>query len=259
MTTVALHHDIQGPPQAPALFLGHSLGTTSALWDPQVDALAAEFRVVRFDLRGHGASPVPPGPYTMTELAGDVVALADVLGVERFGYVGLSIGGAVGLTLALEHPRRVGSMVLCGTAPRFGDPATWHERAEKVAAEGTGPLLEPTEQRWFTRELRTARPKMVAAVMDMLTTTPREGYAGCCEANAGYDVTERLPEVRTPTRVIAGTEDVTAGPETAHALTDGLPRADLILVEDAAHIVNLAAPDLFNEAVREHLQRTLRA
>lgn len=259
MSSVDLHHDIQGPPEAPAVFLGHSLGTASALWDPQVDALASEFRVVRVDLRGHGASPVPPGPYTMSELAGDVVRLADALGIERFGYVGISLGGALGLTLALEQPRRLGALVLCGTAARFGDPETWHERAARVAEEGTGFLVGPTEERWFTPEFRAARPKAVAAVMELLATTPRAGYAGCCEANAGYDVTDRLRDVRAATRVIAGTEDQTAGPAAADVLGDGIPRSEVILVDGAAHLVNLAAAELVNEAIREHLQRTLRA
>ena len=222
--TVQLNHYAQGRPDAPAVFLGSSLGTTLALWDSLADALAPDYRVVRFDTRGHGASPVPPGPYTMAGLAADVVALADALEIERFGYVGLSLGGAIGLTRALDHPGRVEALTLCCTAPRFGDPATWHERSERVTAEGMGWLVEPTLERWFPAAFREEHPDRVA-----------------------------------PTRVIAGAEDPTAGPDVAEALADGIPGADLVVVERAAHIANVARPDRFDPAVREHLDRALRA
>jgi 3-oxoadipate enol-lactonase len=257
--TVQLNHYAQGRPDAPAVFLGSSLGTTLALWDSLADVLAPDYRVVRFDTRGHGASPVPPGPYTMAGLAADVVALAEALEIERFGYVGLSLGGAIGLTLALDHPDRVEALTLCCTAPRFGDPATWHERSERVTAEGMGWLVGPTLERWFPAAFREEHPDRVAEVRDMLAGTAPAGYAACCDANAAYDVTSRLGEVIAPTRVIAGAEDPTAGPDVAQALADGIPGADLVVVERAAHIANVARPDRFDPAVREHLDRALRA
>jgi 3-oxoadipate enol-lactonase len=257
--TVRLHHHAQGDPEAPAVLLGGSLGTTLALWDSLADALAADYHVVRFDTRGHGSSPAPPGPYTMSGLSDDVLALADRLGIGSFSYVGLSIGGAMGLTLALDHPERLDALAACCTAPVFGDPATWRERSSRVTAEGVGWLVEPTVQRWFTAAFRAARPGKVETVMTMLANTAPVGYAGCCDANATYDITARLAEVRVPTRVVAGAEDPTAGPDVARMLVDGIHGADLVVIEDAAHIANVAQPERFNLVVREHLDRVVRA
>lgn len=257
--TVQLNHYTQGDPDAPAVLLGGSLGTTLALWDLLAGELAHDFHVVRFDTRGHGSSPAPPGPYTMSGLAADVLALADELEIGSFSYVGLSLGGAMGLTLALEHPDRLDALVACCTAPVFGDPATWRERSARVTAEGTGWLLDSTMERWFTPGFRAEHPDRVDEVKEMLASTSPVGYAACCDANATYDISSRLGEVRTPTRVIAGAADPTAGPDVAQILVDGIPGADLVVVEDAAHLANVAQPDRFNEAVRQHLERVVRA
>jgi 3-oxoadipate enol-lactonase len=253
--TVELHHVTDGD-AGPVVLLGASLGTDLRLWDRLAAELSADHRVVRFDTRGHGRSPAPAGGYSLEGLAADVVALADRLDVERFSYVGLSLGGAIGQVLALEHPDRLHSLVLCCTAPVFGDPVTWRERAEQVRRDGVDELVAPTFDRWFTEEFRTARPDVVAAIEQMFRATPREGYAGCCEALASYDVTVRLPEITVPTRVVAGGRDPGSPPAVARAMADAIPGADLVVVDGAAHIANLARPDEFNAAVREHLTAT---
>lgn len=252
--SVRLHHTVDGD-GGPAVFLAPSLGTRLELWEDLAQHLAADHRVVRVDLRGHGGSPVPPGPYSVEALADDVVALADELGIDDFAFVGLSIGGAIGQVLALEHGDRLRSLVLCCTAPRFGDPATWHERAATVRSEGLEPLVEPTLQRWFTERFRREHPDRVRWVMDMLRSSPPEGYAGCCEALAEYDVTERLGEIDVPTLVVAGAEDPGAPPEVGRAIAEAVPGAALVLVEGAAHIANVADPAAVNRAVRAHLER----
>ncbi|HEX4977998.1 MAG TPA: 3-oxoadipate enol-lactonase [Nocardioides sp.] len=253
--SVRLHHTVAGDP-GPAVLLGPSLGTTGELWRELAADLSRDHRVVSLDLRGHGGSPVPPGPYTVEELAADVVATADALGLDRFAYVGLSIGGAVGQVLGLDHADRLTSLVLCCTAPVFGDPATWMDRAAQVRRDGLEPLVEATTERWFTPAYREAEPDRVAWVMDMFRATPVEGYAGCCEALSGYDVSERLGQLSVPTRVVAGAEDPGTPPEVGRRIADAVPDADLVVLDGAAHIANVAVPGPFNAAVREHLVRT---
>lgn len=257
--TVALNHYTQGPPEAPAVFLGGSLGTSLAMWDSPADVLAHTYHVVRLDIRGHGSSPAPAGPYTMSELAADVVAVADELEIERFAYVGLSLGGGIGLTLALEHADRLSSLVLCGTAAAFGDPATWRERSERVHAEGMRWLVSTTRDRWFTQEFQKEHPERVADVMEMFANTSPVGYAGCCDALAGFDVTDRLGQIRTPTRVIGADQDPVTPVEVTRRLADGIPGADHVVVPGAAHISNVARPGELNRAVAEHLDRTVGA
>lgn len=255
--TVTLNHRTQGAAEAPAVLLGPSLGTTLDMWDGLATALAQDFRVVRFDTRGHGGSPVPDGSYTMPALAADVLALADRLGLARFAYVGLSLGGGIGQTLALEHSDRLTSLVLACTASKFGDPANWRERAARVRAEGMAWLAEATSERWFTPELLRDRPEETQRVLAMLVSTNPVGYAGCCDAIASYDVTDRLGAIRTPTRVIGADRDPVTTPEVTGALADGIPGADHVVLEGAAHIANVARPDEFVRLVREHLARTV--
>ncbi len=254
-----LNHYTQGPPDAPAVFLGGSLGTTLAMWDGLAEALAPGYHVVRFDTRGHGSSPTPPGPYTMSQLAADVAALADELEVDRFAYVGLSLGGGIGQTLAVEHPDRLTSLVLCCTAPLFGDPETWRERSARVTAEGMDWLVETTKERWFTPEFRERHPGVVGEILGMLASTSPVGYAACCDAIVSYDVTSRLGEIKAPTRVITAAQDPVTPPEVTRLLTDGIPGADQVVIDGAAHIANVAQPEQFNTAVAEHLDRTVKA
>ena len=253
--TVPLHHVVDGG-SGPVVVLGASLGTDHRLWDDLAADLSRDHRVVRFDMRGHGRSPVPDGAYTVEELAADVVALADSLGVDRFAYVGLSLGGAIGQVLGLDHADRLSSLVLCCTAPVFGDPATWRDRADAVRRDGLASLVEPTFARWFTDEFATAHPDKVAWVREMFLATPAVGYAGCCDALAAYDVTERLGGLEVPTRVVAGAEDPGTPPQVGRSMAGAIPQADLVVIDGAAHIANLARPAEVNAAVREHLAAT---
>jgi 3-oxoadipate enol-lactonase len=254
-THVDLHHVDEGAPGGPAVLLGASLGTTHRVWDALAADLSRDFRVVRFDTRGHGSSPAPATPYTVEELTADVVALADRLGIERFAYAGLSLGGAIGQRLGIDHGDRLTSLALCSTSPVFGTPEMWEERAETVRSQGTEALADATVERWFTPEFRDEHPDQVAWVMDMFRATPDAGYAGCCAALARFDATDELAAVRVPTLVVAGAEDPTCPPSVGEAIVESIPDAELVVIEEAAHIANVARPEAFNAAVRAHLEK----
>jgi 3-oxoadipate enol-lactonase len=254
---VDLHHVVEGPADAPPVLLGSSLGTTHAMWDELAADLARDFRVVRFDTRGHGASPAPASSYTVGGLAADVVTLADTLGIDRFAYVGLSLGGAIGQVLGIHHGERLTSLALCCTAPVFGSPDTWKERAAQVRSEGVDGLVAATLERWFTPEYRTTQPDRVAWVTDMFRATPPDGYAGCCDALGEYDVSEQLAAVTAPTLVIAGADDPGTPPSVGATMVEAIPGSRLEVIDDAAHIANVAQPEAFNAAVRHHLSATV--
>src|SRR5918994_1359850 len=249
---VELNYVLEGPEDAPVLVLSNSLGSTLGMWDDQAPALRERFRLLRYDQRGHGGSPVPSGPYKIEDLGRDALALLDRLEIESVSFCGLSIGGLVGLWLGGGAPpggERPG--VLLPTA-RF-DPEMYEARASKVRAEGVGSIAEVVLERWFTPEFRAARPETVEAAGNMLRGTPVEGYAGCCEALGDADVRSRLGGIRAPTLVIAGAEDPAATVDQAEEIRDSIPGARLVVVE-AAHLANIEQPEAVTREILEHLE-----
>jgi 3-oxoadipate enol-lactonase len=251
--TVELSHTFDGPEHAPVLVLGSSLGTSGGMWDNVVPAFAERFRVLRYDTRGHGGSPVPPGPYTMDELGADVLALLDRLGVERFSFCGLSIGGMIGMWVASEAPERVDRLVLCCTVPHFPPPDLWDERADTVRAQGMGPMVEPALERWLPPDVRSAHPEAERHLRDLIASTPPEGYAGCCEAIRDMDLRPRLARIEAPTLVLAGSHDPSTPAENVRPLADAVANARYVEIEGAAHIANVAQPEAVSRAVLDHL------
>jgi 3-oxoadipate enol-lactonase len=245
-------HVVDGPVARPVLVLSSSLGTTWELWDAQLVELARHFRVLRYDHPGHGRSEAPPGPITIEALAGGLVELLDRLELERVSFCGLSLGGMVGMALALEAPERVDRLVLCCTAAYLGPAEGWHDRARLVRAGGTAAIAERVLERWFTERLRTERPAVVSRFREMLQATPREGYAACCEAIASWDARTSLGAIRAPTLVIAGEEDVATPPDDAVFLEGAIPGAGLVVLPGAAHLANVEQPELFNRALLGH-------
>jgi 3-oxoadipate enol-lactonase len=234
-----LHHCVDGPSDAPVLVLGPSLGTDLDLFDAQVAAFADRWRVVRYDLRGHGRSAAPEGPYSMADLADDVLAVLDHLGVEQFHYAGVSLGGAIGQWLAIGSAERVLSLTVCASAARFPDPASWTARAAVARAEGTEAMVASRTGTWFTAEFAEERPTEAERLLTMLRNTSSEGYAGCCEAIAGFDVRRELAQVSAPTLVIAGSVDPATPVATVREIADGIPGARFVEVLGAAHLVNV--------------------
>jgi 3-oxoadipate enol-lactonase len=235
--------------------LCNSLGTTLEMWDTQVPALAARFRLVRYDRRGHGHSPVPPGPYSIEDLSRDAIALLDELDIARASFCGLSIGGMVGMWLASEAPERVDRLVLCCTAPVLPPREQWLERAATVRAQGVAAIADAALDRWFTP---LAPGSLVEAFRTMLVETPAEGYAGCCEALADLDLRDRLASIVAPTLVVTGAGDPVAPPEAGELLAASISDARHVTIAGARHIANAEQPSAFTEHVLAHLTEETR-
>ncbi len=253
MTVVPLHYTVDGPDDGPVLVLGASLGTTGALWEPQIPALTKRLRVVRYDHRGHGHSPVPPGPYQLDELGGDVLAMMDRLGVERFHVGGISLGGMVAMWIAANAPERVDRMTLICTSAKLGPPEMWQTRARTVRAEGIGAIADTLLGRWVPAEFARLRPDVVETLRAMLLSTPVEGYAGCCAAIETMDLEPDLERVTAPTLVIAALADESTPPAHARRITAGIAGSRLSLVAEAAHLANVSRPELVGQLMLQHI------
>ena len=248
---ITLHYADDGPRDAPALVLVGSLGATLAMWEPQL-TLAGPFRVIRVDHRGHGGSPVPPGPYAMADLAADVLALLDALGLGRVAYCGLSLGGMVGLYLGSEHPDRLTSLTLCCTTAHFADPGPWAERIAAVEAGGTASIADTVVGRWFTPAWAAAHPDVVAARRNEIADTSDAGYAACCRAIAAWDHRERLAAVAVPTLVIGGADDPSIPVEPhARTLVEGIPGARLEVLP-GAHLATIESAEQATRLISGH-------
>ena len=245
-----LHHRVDGQPAAPALVLSASLGTTLEAWEPQAASLAGPFRVVRYDRRGHGASEVPPGPYSLDDLGRDALELLDELGLERASWCGLSLGGLVGMWLAAEAPERIDRLVLACTTAAFLPREQWLERAERVRAEGVAAIADAVVARWFTSG---APVELVDRFREQLAGTPAEGYAGCCEALADADLAGRLEAVSVPTLVLTGSDDPVVSAADGAALAAAIPHARHESIAGAAHIASAEQPRAFTQLVLDHL------
>jgi len=261
MAEVTLVSSFDGPPDAPVLILGNPIGTNRDVWARQLPALSRHFRVLRYEARGHGRpgaqSPAPPGPYTIADLGGDVLALADAHGIERFAYAGVSLGGMTGIWLAATAPDRVTSLAVCCAAlTALPSPQAWHDRAALVRAEGMAPLADLVIPRWFTPAFLAAEPAAVQAVTAMLTATAPEGYAGCGEAIAALDLRPLLPSVQAPTLVLSGAEDVAAPPSIGAATARAIPGARLTVIEGAAHFAHYERPGPVTDALLAHFTGT---
>jgi 3-oxoadipate enol-lactonase len=248
-----LHVVEDGPPDGPVVVLGPSLGTDLGLFDAQAHELADRYRVIRYDLRGHGGSPVVPGPYSVADLADDVVHLLDGLGIDRFAYAGVSLGGAIGLQLAVTVPDRVERLIVMASAARFPDPPSWRARADRVRSEGTDFLVPSRIGAWVTPGFAESHPAETERLLGMLRSTPREGYAACCETIEAFDLRDQLPTITAPTLVIAGADDPATAPDTVRLIADGIPGARFVVVPSASHLVSAEQPEAVTTEIRQFL------
>ena len=252
--TARLHAVEDGPADAPVLVLGPSLGTDTGLFDPQVAEFARSHRVIRYDLRGHGGSQVVPGPCTIADLAGDVLALLDDLDVDRFSYAGVSIGGAIGQQLALTVPDRLDRLAIIASAARFADPPSWTVRAAQVREHGTEVLVPSRTGTWFTAEWAGQEPAAAERLLDMLRATPAEGYAACCEAIGRMDQRRDLPGIAAPALVVSGSDDPATPLSHQRVIAETIPGARWEILEPAAHLATAEQPQAALRLILDHLE-----
>jgi 3-oxoadipate enol-lactonase/4-carboxymuconolactone decarboxylase len=243
------HVLVEGPEEAPPVLLLHSIGTGLHVWDPQAAALAKRYRVIRPDLRGHGASGVPAYPYDMAMLARDAAAVLDALGLDRAHVAGLSIGGRIAMQMAADHPGRVASLLLLDTALEFPPAELWQERIDKVRAEGTVALVEAIMPRWV---VDPATPS-AQGLRRMLLNTDREGYAAAAAALRDARAADVAGRIAAPTTVVVGDKDIPSPPEAAQRIVDGIPGSRLVVIPGAAHIPTLEFPAPVTAAMLAHL------
>ena len=230
------------------LVLSNSIGTTHELWDPQIAAFAERFRVLRYDQLGHGRSEVPPGPYTVEGLGGELLALLDELGIERFSYCGLSLGGAVGQWLGATVPERIDRLLLAGTSAYFGPPERWIERAAFVRGGGLAEVAAGSMERWFTADFGGW-----VHWRDALAATPPRGLRLVLRRARALGLPKRADRHSAPTLVIVGAQDPATTPADAELIADAIPGAKLVVVPRAAHLLNVEQPEAFTAAVLDHL------
>ena len=248
--TPELANALEGRDGAPVLVLSGSLGTTMRLWEPQLEAFVERFRLLRHDHPGHGRSPLSEGAVTVERIGRDVLASTERLGVERFSFCGLSLGGMVGMWLAANAPDRVESLTLCCTGPKLGTPDDWAERARLVREAGTGAVVARSRERWFTSGFRdTAVARGYLAELEAMS---REGYASCCDAVGAFDFRDEVGRIRAPTLLVLGAEDPVTPPDVVAPLQRGVPALETLVVEGAAHLASVERPEAVTDAVLRH-------
>jgi len=241
------HHEVTG--DGPTVLMGSSLGTSLQMWDGQLP-LAERFRLVRYDHRGHGESPAPPGPYEIADLASDVLEL----GLGRTHYVGLSIGAMIGMWLAANAPERIDRLILICTSAQLGPPSMWQERAAKVVEAGsTEPVADPVVDRWLTPAFAAEHPDARAKLRAMLTSADPAGYAACCGAIERMDLRADLGRITAPTLVISGADDLATPVEHQRLIAEAIPGARHEILSPAAHVAAVEQADAVNRLIEEHL------
>lgn len=252
---IRINYELSGSDDLPVVMLSHSLASSMVMWNPQMDVLRSRFRVLRYDTRGHGGTEAPSGAYTLDGLAADVIALMDALGIQTVHFVGLSMGGMIGQSLALEHANRLRSLTLCDTAAQIPDEAqpVWEERIAAVKSGGMQALAQQTLERWFTPPyLQENRPE-VDRIHEQILLTPVAGYVGCSEAIRRLDYLARLNEITVPTRIIVGKDDTGTPVEVSEAMHAKIRGSSLVVLPDAAHLSNIEQAEGFNKALMDFL------
>jgi 3-oxoadipate enol-lactonase len=253
---IEINYELSGKGGAQVVVLSHSLSCSLLMWDPQMDALNPYFQVLRYDIRGHGGSDAPSGAYTLNLLAGDVIKLLDALQIDRVHFVGLSLGGMVGQSLALNSPHRLRSLALCDTAaivPAEAQPL-WQERMDKARKEGMKALLDQTMERWFTPFFLKQNSKMVALIREQLLATPVSGYIGCAEAIRRLNYLERLSKIKMPTLIVVGEDDPGTPVSASEGMQKGISKSKLVILPSARHLSNVEQAEAFNAALLDFLR-----
>jgi 3-oxoadipate enol-lactonase len=225
------------------------------MWDPQVAGFAQSYRLIRYDTRGHGGSPVTPGPYRFKDLGRDVLAILDALDIERAAFCGLSMGGHTGLWLGVNAPERLNALIVCNSAAKIGTAQAWQERAQALRQSGAAQmrtLADSAPSRWFGEAFIQQSPELVKAMQDGLAKLNPLGYAACCDALAESDLRDQISRIAAPTLLVAGEWDPVTTVADAQAMQASIPGSKVAVVP-ASHLSNLEAPEAFERAILNFL------
>jgi len=245
--------EVTGPENAPVLMMSSSLGTTKHMWDPQMPAFTAKYRVVRYDRRGHGKSGVSKGPYSMETLGRDALAIMDALKLDKVNWLGLSMGGMEGMWLGANAPGRIDKLILSNTSSHYADKTPWHTRIDAITKAGSvAAIADMVINAWLTKDFQTAQPDTTARMKEMMIATPTDGYLACAAAVRDMDHREILKSINAPTLIIAGTKDPATNVAAAEFIRDSIPGAKLVIL-DAAHISNVEQPEAYAKEVTAFL------
>ncbi len=248
-----LHVMIEGPSSAPPLMLSNSLGTNLHMWDPQVKTFSQNFRLVRYDQRGHGKSDAPANVYTIERLALDAVAILNALKIERTHFCGLSMGGMTAMWLARFYPERLNKLVLANTAAKSQTPQNWNTRIANVKMGGIEAVADTVLGVWLTKEYREREPKIAAGLRAMMVATNATGYVGCCGAIRDMDQRWGVGDIRTPTLIVCGKQDMATPPKDSDHLAAKIKGSKLVTL-DAGHISNVERTEEFTGALETFLK-----
>jgi 3-oxoadipate enol-lactonase len=250
---IEINYEVSGKEGAPWLVLSHSLACTVRMWDPQVEAFQSKFRILNYDMRGHGATSAPQGPYTLDMLADDILGLVSFLKIKTAYYCGLSIGGMIGQTIAIRGGGPFTKMVLADTTHTQPPEALkqWEDRIGIAKSKGMAGLVDGTMERWFTEPYRRKNSPEFQKVRNLVLQTPVAGFVGCGQAIMKLNTTARLKDIKLPVLAITGEQDG-AAPGTKH-IGENVPGAKYVGIPQAAHIANVEQPEAFNRALREFL------
>ena len=245
---IQMNYELTGKKSTSIVMLSHSLGSSLMMWNPQMKALEPHFQVLRYDVRGHGRSEAPPGAYTLELLGEDAVALLDVLEIEQVHWIGLSMGGMIGQSIALNYPRRLKSVALCDTAAAIAPEAQplWQERIDAVRETGVESQLEPTLERWFTPTFLSLNPYMLGVVRKEFLATPVQGFLGCIYAIRKLNYLDRLSTIKIPTLIMVGEDDLGTPVSASEAMHQRIPHSKLVIIPSARHLSNVEQPEVFN-------------
>ena len=250
---ISINYELSGPEDAPTVMLSHSLAADLTMWEPQMPALG-DYRVLRYDLRGHGATEVTPGPYSIDLLAEDAASLIQALDLGPVLFVGLSLGGMLGQVLGVKHAALVSLLVLSDTSSLMVPRSLWEERIIMAREQGMDALAPGTLERWFTAPFHASDPDIVAGIGKTIRATPREGYAACSEAIRDMDLRGTLSAISAPTLVMVGADDPATPPSASEAIAGEIDGAQLVILEQAAHLYNVEQAGPFNEALMAFLK-----
>lgn len=250
-----LHYQLEGPLDGPVVMLAHSLGANLSMWDPQVPALTgAGYRVLRYDHRGHGQSAVPPGPYSMAQLAGDVIDLLDGLALDKVHFCGLSMGGMVAQELGARHGRRLHTLMLCSTSAHMPPREVWEERIQTVRENGMAVVIDATIERWFTQAGQARLPAEVQKIRKALSETSPDGFTACCAAIRDMDLRDAIRGIAAPTLIMVGEHDQGTPVSAARFIHERISASRLVVLADAAHLQNVEQAGTFTQTMMSFLE-----